>query len=76
MKGVMHWVPRAGYKVNVSRTLMSFMMLLLVSGHLRAEETQSIWDRETLTGGFWGLNEALEPSGVEFSFYLNNTICT
>jgi porin len=50
---------------------MSFMMLLLVSGHLRAEETQSIWDRETLTGGFWGLNEALEPSGVEFSFYLN-----
>ena len=72
MKGNMNWGPGTAYKVGVSRCLIGFIMLSLVLGHLRAEETESIWDRETLTGGFWGLNEALEPSGIEFSFSLNN----
>ena len=28
--------------------------------------------QDTLTNGFWGLNEALEPTGVEFAFSLTN----
>lgn len=32
----------------------------------------SLWERDTLTGGFGGLDEALEPSGIEFAFSLTN----
>jgi hypothetical protein len=33
-----------------------------------AAARDSLWERDTLTGGFGGLNEALEPSGIEFAF--------
>jgi len=31
-------------------------------------ENGSIWERETLTNGFWGLNDQLEDSGIELGF--------
>ena len=31
-------------------------------------ENGSIWERETLTNGFWGLNDQLENSGIELGF--------
>jgi len=31
-------------------------------------ENDSIWERETLTNGFWGLNDQLEDSGIELGF--------
>jgi porin len=37
-----------------------------------AAARDSLWERDTLTGGFGGLNEALEPSGIEFAFSLTN----
>ncbi len=33
---------------------------------------QSIWEQETLTNGFWGLNDSLAPSGIEMGFGITN----
>jgi len=60
------------HRADRSLIIVGLIMFFGALGHSSAEDTQSIWDRETLTGGFWGLNDALEPSGVDFSFSLNN----
>ena len=33
---------------------------------------QDIWEQETLTNGFWGLNDSLAPSGIEVGFGITN----
>ncbi|MBW7992406.1 MAG: carbohydrate porin [Planctomycetes bacterium] len=33
---------------------------------------QDIWEQETLTNGFWGLNDSLAASGIEVGFGLTN----
>jgi len=35
-------------------------------------ENDSIWERETLTNGFWGLNDSLADSGIELGFGINS----
>lgn len=55
----------------MQRMMFSTVMgLMLCVGLAGAEEGQAAQD--TLTNGFWGLNEALEPTGVEFAFSLTN----
>ena len=34
--------------------------------------SQDIWEQETLTNGFWGLNDSLAASGIEVGFGLTN----
>ena len=35
-------------------------------------QEKNFWQQDTITEGFWGLNEALEPSGIEFAFGVAN----
>ena len=48
------------------------LFLLTVTGLCIAEQGDDIWQRDTLTGGFWGVNDALEPSGIDFAFGLTS----
>ncbi len=45
------------------------MVLLALTGFCQAEG-ESIWQQETLTNGFWGLNDRLAPSGIEIGLGL------
>jgi len=51
---------------------MSIATLLIPTGFCQAgvqqDRSDNIWERETLTNGFWGLNDQLADSGVEFGF--------
>jgi porin len=49
-----------------------FAVLGMVSCVSMADPVEHMQERDTLTGGFWGLNQALEPSGVDFAFSLTN----
>ena len=35
-------------------------------------QADDVWDQETLTNGFWGLNDSLASSGIEFGFGITN----
>lgn len=53
----------------MSRTqaVLIVTFLLGLAGVCRAEG-ESIWEQETLTNGFWGLNDRLADSGMELGF--------
>ncbi len=44
--------------------------MLVVCGVVYAQE--GLMEQDSLTNGFWGVNEVLEPAGVEFAFSLTN----
>ena len=56
-------------KMNKLKILLSVVILLSLAGICRAEDG-SIWEQETLTNGFWGLNDQLADSGIEVGFGL------
>ncbi len=58
--------------MNKWTMILCGLFLLTVVGLCVAEQADDIWQRDTLTEGFWGVNEALEPSGIEFSFGLTS----
>jgi carbohydrate-selective porin OprB len=39
-------------------------------------ENDSIWEQETFTSGFWGLNDQLADSGIEIGFGMTNVYQT
>lgn len=53
-------------------------VLLLTAGFSEAQQTDPVWERETLTGGFFGLSDGLAEKGIEVSLsatqiYQHNT---
>ncbi len=50
---------------------MIVTFLLVLAGICRAEG-EGIWEQETLTNGFWGLNDQLADSGIELGFGITN----
>lgn len=53
------------------RILTVLAFLAVFTGFVYAEQ-EALWQRDTLTGGFDRLNEALEPSGIDVAFSLTN----
>jgi len=53
--------------MNKTKIVPSVMFLLALVGICQAEG-DSIWEQETLTNGFWGLNDQLADSGIELGF--------
>jgi carbohydrate-selective porin OprB len=59
--------------MKAARILLSVVLLLNLAGLVDAERPnsepgdfpRSIWQRETLTNGFWGLNDELAHKGIE-----------
>jgi len=66
--------------VNKARIVVSIVLLLNTAGLSRAESTETeqteqpvnIWQRQTLTDGFWGLNDQLSDKAIEVSFGITN----
>lgn len=58
--------------MNRIRILLSVVMLLGLAGICQASEENDIWNRETLTNGFWGLNDQLSDKGIEVGFGMTN----
>ncbi|MHC4158503.1 MAG: carbohydrate porin [Planctomycetota bacterium] len=55
--------------------LLKIATLLILAGICQANSEQgqnNIWKRETLTDGFWGLNDELEDMGIEIGFNVTN----
>ncbi len=57
---------------DVKSFLVFGVMVLGFVGVSAAEQAEHMQQRDTLTAGFGGLNEALEPLGIDFSFGLTN----
>ena len=59
-----------------SRTIVwvfvTFLALTSISLAFEAPDDAGIWERESLTGGFFGLNDELSERGVEVGFSLTN----
>lgn len=55
-------------------TIMVGIALILSSAGISRgdDDHTSVWDRETLTNGFWGLNDRLSDDGIEFGLGLTN----
>lgn len=49
----------------------SAVVFLTLAGACQAEN-DTIWERETLTGGFWGLNDKLADRGIELGYGITN----
>jgi porin len=47
--------------------VLVIMFLLYLAGICRADG-DSIWEQQTLTNGFWGLNDQLADSGIDLGF--------
>jgi len=66
--------------MNKTRAVVSVVLLLSVVNLSRAESAKSeqmeqavsVWNRETLTNGFWGLNDRLSDKGIEIGFEITN----
>lgn len=58
--------------MDTRKSLLLFVLVWVVIGVSIAEQDEHIAERNTFTNGFWGLNKALEPSGIDFSFNLIN----
>jgi len=59
---------------EMSKIKFLFIVLavsLAVTCHIQGEATD-IWEQETLTNGFWGLNDSLAASGIEVGFGMTN----
>jgi porin len=57
--------------MSKKQIVLSVMFLLGLAGICRAEG-ENLWQRETLTNGFWGLNDQLADSGIELVFGITN----
>ncbi len=57
--------------MSKKQIVLSVMFLLGLAGICRAEG-ENLWQRETLTNGFWGLNDQLADSGIELGFGITN----
>jgi hypothetical protein len=66
--------------MNRERLILCFLVVLTVASVSRAEsgviektnDTDSIWQRETLTNGFFGLGDKLADSGIEIGLGVTN----
>jgi porin len=54
-----------------TKTVLRVAFLLGLAGICQAEN-DSIWEQNTLTNGFWGLNDQLADSGIEAGFGMTN----
>ena len=69
-----------GLKMNRESLLLCFLVVLAVANLSQAEsntiekknDTDSIWQRETLTNGFFGLNDRLADNGIEVGLGVTN----
>jgi len=52
--------------------LLSLVFLIMAVNLCKAEGADDFWNRETLTNGFWGLNDKLADSGIEVGFGITN----
>jgi len=60
-------------KPNMSRTQAVLIVTFILGlGAICQAQGESIWERETLTNGFWGLNDELADSGIELGFGITN----
>ena len=53
------------------QAVLCVVFLLGLAGLCRAEG-ENIWEQQTLTNGFWGLNDRLADSGIEVGFGITN----
>ena len=53
--------------MNKVRILLGLVLLPVIMDVCSAEQTETgdVWCRDTLTGGFWGLNDQLADDGIE-----------
>jgi len=59
--------------MNRRRILVNVVLLLSLAGVCQAQSKKNdLWSRETLTNGFFGLNDKLADEGVEVSFGVTN----
>ena len=58
--------------MNKVRILSGLVVLLLVMDVCRAEQAGDVRGSDTLTGGFWGLNDRLADDGIEIGFGITN----
>ena len=54
--------------MNKARVLSGLVFLLVVMGLCSAEHGGDVWNSDTLTDGFWGLNDQLADDGIEIGF--------
>jgi porin len=57
-------------KMSSKKILLIAAILLCLAVVTQADD--DIWEQETLTNGFWGLNDSLAASGIEVGFGLTN----
>jgi porin len=58
------------YKTKVS---LKVLLSLSLAGLCQAQEPENqIWERQSLTGGFWGLNDSLADEGIELGLSVTN----
>jgi porin len=57
--------------MNIKQTVLDGVFLLGLAGICGAEG-ENLWQRETLTYGFWGLNDQLADSGIELGIGISN----
>jgi len=57
---------------RTSSVVVLAVLFIVITGVSNAEQAEHMLSRDTLTDGFWGLNHALEPSGIDFSLTLSN----
>ena len=58
--------------MNRTAQVSGLVMVFFVTGFSVAEHAQHMSERSTLTNGFWGLNEALDPMGIDFALSVTN----
>ncbi|MHC4842370.1 MAG: carbohydrate porin [Planctomycetota bacterium] len=57
--------------IRTRNKLLIFILFLVFCVLVKAEEeTNNLWERDSITDGFWGLNDALKDDGIELSFSL------
>ncbi len=58
--------------MNKVRILLGLVLLLVIMDVCSAEQTDDVRHSDTLTGGFWGLNDQLADDGIEIGFGITN----
>ena len=58
--------------MNKVRILLGLVLLLVIMDVCSAEHAGGIRHSDTLTGGFWGLNDQLADDGIEIGFGITN----
>jgi porin len=63
---------KKGTNMNRRRLLLGLVFLIITVNLCKADDTDDIWSRETLTNGFCGLNGELADWGIEVGFGITN----